>query len=453
LQFQNIHFHGAQFPPSIENINDAIDGGESKEYNFQIPEDMAPGLFWYHNHVHGTSAYSYLSSLFGVLVIEGTDSDITKAPGIDDATEIFMVISEGWVNEDKSVPPFFPIIFQFDWKSLVNGVFGEQTEYEVTQGEKILFRTISASIEPTIHLSIAGMNFVIVAYDGIPLPQPEEVEVVTVSGGGRVEFLARFDTPGTYVMKRAAWNAGVDSAEKCLLALGVDQYPCISYDVEQVAFTITVLADDSFQAATTSLISEVVLPAYSERLMALAAMEPVDEKLVTLKQATTYPIFQVPYDGVFAPPGVGFGINDRIMTPGHYAGNVTADTCETWTVISDPPGIEHPFHAHATKFMVTHIDAVEVEVPFWRDTFPIDGYNFTAHVCFDNVLEPGDSVIAHCHMPSHLDIGLGTLYRVVAEPKEPSSILQTEAPAPASAVSPAVLLSSAIALLVSLVVL
>ena len=242
---------------------------------------------------------------------------------------------------------------------------------------------------------------------------------------------------------------------KCLQALGVEQYPCISYDVEQVAFTITVLADDS---ATASLISEVALPAPSERFIALAATEPVDEKLVTMNRAG-YPIFQVPYDGVFVPPGVGFGMNDRLMTPGHYAGNVIPGTCETWTVTSDPPGVEHPFHAHAAKFMVTHIDAVEVEVPFWRDTFAIDGYSFTAHICFDNVLQPGDSVIAHCHMPSHLDIGLGTLYRVVAETERPSSAPQTEAPSPApteapsSAVSPAVLLSSAIAPLVSLVVL
>jgi FtsP/CotA-like multicopper oxidase with cupredoxin domain len=426
----------------------AIDGGESKEYVFQIPEDMAPGLFWYHNHAHGTAAYAYLSSLFGFMVVEGTDSDITKAPGIADATEIFVVLSEGLVNQDKSVPPFFPIAFQFDWKSITNGVLGEQTEYEVVQGEKILFRAVSATVEPTIRLSIPNTSFVIVAYDGIPLPEPEEVEVVTLSGGSRVEFLARFDTPGTYVMTRAGFNVGFDSAEKCLGAFGVDTYPCISYDVEQVAFTITVLADDSVEAATkaatASLISEVELPAYSERLMALAAMEPVDEKIVSFEQALTYPIFQVPFDNVFAPPGIGFGMNGRLMTPWHYAGNVTADTCETWTVTSFPPFYEHPFHAHAAKFMVTHIDGVEVEVQVWRDTFPVDGYNFTAHICFDSVLEPGDSVVAHCHMPSHLDIGLGSFYRVVAAPK-------TEEPEePSSAVSPAVFLSLAIVVLISL---
>jgi hypothetical protein len=122
-----------------------------------------------------------------------------------------------------------------------------------------------------------------------------------------------------------------------------------------------VLPDDSSEAATTALISEVELPAYSERLMALAAMEPVDEKIVSLEQAFTYPIFQVPFDGIFAPPGVGFGINNRLMTPWHYAGNVTADTCKTCTVTSFPPFTEHPFHAHDAKFLVTHIDGVEVE--------------------------------------------------------------------------------------------
>jgi FtsP/CotA-like multicopper oxidase with cupredoxin domain len=461
LQFQNIHFHGAQFPPSIENLRSAIDGGESKEYEFQIPEDMAPGLFWYHNHVHGTSAYSYLSSLFGVMVVEGTDSDITKAPGIEDATEIFVVISEGWTDADKNVPPFFPIVFRFDWKSLANGVFGEQTEYQVMQGEKILFRTVSASIEPTIRLSIPDVSFVIVAYDGLPLPEPEEVEVVTVTGGSRVEFLARFDTPGTYIMTRAAWNVGIDTAEKCLAAFGAEVYPCVSYDVEQVAFTITVLADDSFVAATASLISEVELPAYSEKLMALAATDPVAEKLVTFEQALTYPIFQVPYDGVFVPPGVGFGMNGRLMTPWHYAGNVTAGTCETWTVTSFPPGVEHPFHAHAAKFMVTHINAVEVETPFWRDTFPVDGSSFTAHICFNDNLKPCDAVIAHCHMPNHLDIGLGSLYKVVAGAEAetptsaptPSAETPTSAPTPSAAVSPAVFLFSAIAVVISVMVL
>jgi FtsP/CotA-like multicopper oxidase with cupredoxin domain len=402
---------------------------------------MEPGLLWYHTHVHGTAAYSYMSSLFGFMVVEGTDRDITKAPGIEGATEIIVALSEGLVNDDKSVPPFFPIVGQFNWKSVANGVLGELTEYQVTQGETVLFRVVSATVEPTIRLSMSDTSFVIVAYDGLPLPEPVEVEVVTVSGGSRVEFLARFNAPGTYVMNRAGWNQQVTSPELCLEIFGAPFFPCISYGIEQIAFTVTVLPDDSFVAATTSLISEVELPVYSEKLVALAATEPVDEKIVALEQALTYPIFQVPYDGPFIPPGVGFGVNGRLMTPWHYAGNVTAGTCETWTVTSFPPFSEHPFHSHTSRFMITHIDGVEVEEPFWRDTFPINGFNFTAHICFD-ALEPGDSLLTHCHMPSHLDIGLGTFYRVVAGAENPME--------PSSAVSSTIVLASVVAMLVSL---
>jgi hypothetical protein len=105
------------------------------------------------------------------------------------------------------------------------------------------------------------------------------------------------------------------------------------------------------------------------------------------------------------------------------------------------PFAEHPFRSHASKFMVPHIDGVEVEVPFGRDAFPVDGFNFTAPIYFDDVLEPGDSFIAHCQMASHLDIGLGSICLVVAAPESE----------PSSAGSPAVFLPSAITVLDSLI--
>lgn len=48
----NVHFHGAGFPPSEEDLLNPVDGGESRTYQYKIPEDHPPGLVWYHNHVH-----------------------------------------------------------------------------------------------------------------------------------------------------------------------------------------------------------------------------------------------------------------------------------------------------------------------------------------------------------------------------------------------------------------
>lgn len=179
-------------------------------------------------------------------------------------------------------------------------------------------------------------------------------------------------------------------------------YPCISYDVDTLAATITVMpAEDGADLPTVPLIDTVELPAASETLVALEAIEPSDAKQVVLQQAASFPIFQIPYDGPFVPPGVGFGINERLATPYYVAGTVVADTCETWEVISTPPGLGHSFHGHTSRFMVTHIDGIEVEAPFWRDTMPINGANITAHICF-NTVEPGDMAMVHCHAPAHL---------------------------------------------------
>ena len=63
-EFMNLHFHGLMVDPALEdNRGVAIDGGESLTYEFTLPDDAQPGFTWYHNHYHGTGAYSSLSGL------------------------------------------------------------------------------------------------------------------------------------------------------------------------------------------------------------------------------------------------------------------------------------------------------------------------------------------------------------------------------------------------------
>ena len=38
-------------------------GGTEKVYEWTIPEDTPPRLGFYHNHVHGSATYSFLSGL------------------------------------------------------------------------------------------------------------------------------------------------------------------------------------------------------------------------------------------------------------------------------------------------------------------------------------------------------------------------------------------------------
>ena len=80
-------------------------------------------------------------------------------------------------------------------------------------------------------------------------------------------------------------------------------------------------------------------------------------------------------------------------------------------------GSEHPFHVHAASFMVTELDGMAVDEPYWRDTLLIN-VNATIHICFDLAI-PGDDILAHCHAPSHMDIGMGLLLDVVESEEVP----------------------------------
>ena len=210
-----------------------------------------------------------------------------------------------------------------------------------------------------------------------------------------------------------------------MAGLGFPRYPCFSFDQVAEIATILVTEDPNFDFPIDPLASTIKLPQTSQRLEALAKMEPVGSKSLTFQVANGFPIFQIPYSGEFVPPGVGFGINDRLLTPFYLEGSVAAGTCETWEVLSDPVDLEHSFHVHLANFLVKAMDGVEVETPLWRDTIKLEK-NATIHVCFDRA-KPGDMIMAHCHAASHFDVGMAANFNVTEAPTEPIS-----APAPTS---------------------
>jgi FtsP/CotA-like multicopper oxidase with cupredoxin domain len=319
-------------------------------------------------------------------------------------------MSEALLDPEGSPLPFFPIAMAFDWISVVNGMLAEETVFEFTQGEVVFFRTASASVEPDITLfweDDAGPPFLIVAEDGFPVTTLETSANVTIPPGARMEFMVKFETPGTYELRRAAWNAGIQGVEACTAAFNIPNETCVSYDVEQPIATIIVLPSDEID--TTELPSRV--PEYSQVYKDMEEMEVVDTKTILMQMDSMFPLFQIPYDGPFVPPGVAFGMNDRLVTPHYRHGEVVAGTCEEWTVMSEPPSdfLFHPFHSHTVPFLVTHVNGEPVEKPFWRDVFGV-GRNATIKICFNDRLQPGDYVLLHCHALTHHDVGVSQFH-------------------------------------------
>ena len=69
----NLHFHGLTVPPVCHQddlLKTSIQPDDAPfEYRLRIPDDAAPGLYWYHPHLHGFSKTQVLGGASGALII------------------------------------------------------------------------------------------------------------------------------------------------------------------------------------------------------------------------------------------------------------------------------------------------------------------------------------------------------------------------------------------------
>jgi FtsP/CotA-like multicopper oxidase with cupredoxin domain len=79
----NLHTHGLHVDPEVDTVFLRAAPGESIVFPYKIPRNHAPGIFWYHDHVHGGSALRVMGGLHGAIVIrpsgeENIPSSITN---------------------------------------------------------------------------------------------------------------------------------------------------------------------------------------------------------------------------------------------------------------------------------------------------------------------------------------------------------------------------------------
>src|SRR5277367_4754851 len=82
----NLHFHGLTVPPLCHQddvLKTSIQRGAPPfEYRFRIPVNEAPGLYWYHPHIHGFTTAQVLGGASGALIIEGIERANREVAGL-----------------------------------------------------------------------------------------------------------------------------------------------------------------------------------------------------------------------------------------------------------------------------------------------------------------------------------------------------------------------------------
>ena len=107
-----------------------IGPGQSYDYRFQIPADHPPGLYWYHPHLHGSTAVQAVSGMAGGMIVGG---DIDEVPEIKAARDIPLVIQDiGLFPGARQKAD--PWSYEFEQNAIWQTFTGNVTKYDpVTQ--------------------------------------------------------------------------------------------------------------------------------------------------------------------------------------------------------------------------------------------------------------------------------------------------------------------------------
>ena len=86
----NLHSHGMFVSPIgiSDNVLRVMKAGSTNEFVLDLPEDVEPGTYWYHAHLHGRVEEQVFAGLSGVFIVDGLQARLP--PELQDIPERVM---------------------------------------------------------------------------------------------------------------------------------------------------------------------------------------------------------------------------------------------------------------------------------------------------------------------------------------------------------------------------
>ena len=420
----NLHVHGLQVVPHIfEPVGTtdaaammvAIVPGTSKTYNFTLPVDQPPGLYWYHPHHHGSTDVEVAGGMAGLIIVPG---DIDHVPEIAAARDIQVAIQSLSVNADTLTPGLEDLEY-IAYQPPTSGGYTPRSTYEyvlsngqlvnlltfpggqgtptytttafappaifMQPGEVVRLRILNGHNELNMPLVLPGFEVYVIAHDGINLLAPQLLDQtnpannVFATTAHRVEMLVRAPaTAGTYTLSALP-----------ITDPGVHPWPRFNL----LAITVT--------GTPVAMNIPTALPTQTREYPLIAPSEIVGTRTVNFNSAASTTIL----------PGTAMLVNnavyDETVVPPAFQ-NMQVGTAEQWS-ISNSMNEGHPFHLHTNSFeVITSTDGKGVtttlDPPQICDTVWIPP-NGTVVIRVRYKTWIGKDVF-HCHKLSHEDEGM-----------------------------------------------
>jgi manganese oxidase len=191
----SIHWHGIPLPNEMDGVppftQDAIQPGESFVYEFTAPP---AGSFMYHSHVD--TDVQIMVGLYAPFIVDPQEPE-ADAPDVD----VMWMLSEWRVGADGETYAAMPMAGAEPNYFTINGKAFPNTERIVVNvGDRVRIRL--AGIGQFVHpMHLHGMNFQVVAYDGVSLPPEQQIvrNTIPINPGEVVDIEFVADNPGTWI--------------------------------------------------------------------------------------------------------------------------------------------------------------------------------------------------------------------------------------------------------------
>jgi suppressor of ftsI len=365
----NLHTHGLHVSPAgnSDNVLLHLMPGETFAYEFAIPADgtsglYIPGFYWYHPHLHGTTAEQVGGGMAGALIVEGA---LDEFPGIAGLPERLLVLNTAEIAADGTLRLFAdmlaPTVF-------VNGQIAPAIA--IAPGETQRWRIVNASVFTFMNLSLAGHELHQIASDGNPLRAVRSRDQILLAPGERAEVLVQGGPAGGYALRSLPWGEELEFQAQ-------EAYPIATLvsggtPVEPAPLPTTLFPFEDLREASVDRRREVI---FSETLAPFRLF--IDGKTFN---------------------------HDRVDQ------RVNLGATEEWRLVNASPDT-HPFHIHVNDFQVLEVNGESVDAWSWEDTTPIPAFGEV--LIRTRFLDFPGKFVYHCHILDHEDQGMMGVVEVI----------------------------------------
>lgn len=367
----NLHVHGLHVSPqgNGDNVFVSVDPGSTFDYEYRLPAEHPPGVYWYHPHRHGMVADQIFAGLFGAIIVE--DPQPVAA-----SRERVLLVSDITLDGLGNIPPVSEMERMMGRQGefiLVNGQSNPQVS--VRPGERERWRIVNACVSRYLRLRLDGQQLQLLGIDSGRFQKPVDVEELLLTPGNRADLLVT-TAAGDSFLRATYYDRGTMPG---MMGSGGPGGPRPE-DPNRVAL------------ATLHVAGEPIEP-----LNAVAARAEPDDLRSSPAAA---------HRQLTLGTGMGmmrFTINGGEFNEARTDTTVAAGSVEEWTLVNTSP-MDHPFHLHVWPMQLIEENGQLLDSVVRRDVVnvPSNG-QVKVRVAFEDFR--GRSVY-HCHILDHEDQGM-----------------------------------------------